>query len=360
VGEFFKDQVVFLGCPLDCDEQLASIEEKRAWSPAPGMVNDPLEAVLALIRDDVPAPRWASLGSLTVPSWLWPLPPAAKKGGVTSAAMVDFIDSDGCREFADQIHRLVAQDVFPAIPCLVAVDHCLAGGPIRAVAERVGSRALTVVILDSHTDAVPMPVLAGAIAYDMATNPSSVYDRSDPLLYNRPDSYNASSFLHHLIAEDVLSPENLYLVGIGDLPDKRVARIEDPRIEGYVGVYKELKSLGAKLITKKDCLLKPSKVKALLTKIKTPYLYISIDLDIGARNASEGVRFLNRQGLDARQILRLALHLAVAIAAGAQLAGIDVTEFNGRKAGGTDPTYRIAADLIKILAFNIRPQAMGR
>jgi arginase family enzyme len=354
VGKFSKDQVVFLGCPLDCDEQHTSIEEKRGWSPGPGLVNDPLEAVLALIRDDVPAHRWASLGSVAVSQWLWPLPPDSEKAAVTAEAVVNFIDEGGCRQFVEQIRQIVAQDVFPAVPCLVAVDHCLAGGQIRAVAQRVGADALSVVVLDSHTDAMPMPVLAGAIAYDMNTNPSSVYDRNDPLLTNRPDSYNASSFVHHLIGDAVVRPENLYLVGIGDLPEKRVSRINDPRINAYVNVYKELGRAGVKLITKQDCLLKPSKVKALLTKVKTPYLYISIDMDIGARNAVEGVRFLNRQGLAAKQILRLASHLAAAIAGGAQLAGMDVTEFNARRAGGTDPTYRIATDLIKVLAFDMK------
>jgi len=354
VGAFAKDHVVFLGCPLDCDEQHASIVEKRTWSPGPGRINDPLDAVLALVQDEVPAQRWTRLGSLPVPQWLWPLPPEHEKEAVTTAAVVDFTDRDGCREFANRIGQIVGQDIFPALPCLVAVDHCLAGGQIRAVAESVGSEALSVVVLDSHTDAMPMPVLAGAIAYDIDTNPASVYDRNDPLLAGRPDSFNASSFVHHLIAEHVLKPENLYLVGIGDLPEKRVARIADPRIAAYVAVYKDLERAGVKLITKQDCLLKPTKVKTLLAKVQTPYLYISIDMDIGARNAVEGVRFVNRQGLAAKQILGLAAHLAASVAGGARLAGLDVTEFNARRAGGTDPTYRLAADLIKALAFGMK------
>lgn len=339
---------------MDCDEQHSGIAEKRDWSPGPGLVNDPLDAVLALLRDEVPDRAWTSLGSLAVPQWLWPLPPDNEKAAVTAEAVVDFMDKGGCREVADRIGQTVAQEVLPALPCLVAVDHCLAGGQLRAVAQSIGADDLSVVVLDSHTDAMPMPVLSGAIAYDIDTNPASVYDRNDPLLANRPDSYNASSFLHHLIDEGTLRPQNLYLVGIGDLPEKRVARIDDPRIAAYVAVYRNLERSGTRMITKQDCLLKPSKVKALLTRINTPYLYISIDMDIGARNALEGVRFLNRQGLAAKQILRLAAHLSQALGRGTRLVGLDVTEFNARRAGGFDPTYRIAADLIKALAFNMK------
>jgi arginase family enzyme len=47
-----------------------------------------------------------------------------------------------------------------------------------------------------------------------------------------------------------------------------------------------------------------------------------------------------------------------------QLAGMDVTEINPRRAGrnfasGQDRTYRIAANLIKRIAFNIQDEVSG-
>jgi arginase family enzyme len=79
-------------------------------------------------------------------------------------------------------------------------------------------------------------------------------------------------------------------------------------------------------------------------------------LDIGARNGIEGVRFLERQGLNERQIYRIVDFLRDLLLKGVQLAGMDLTEINPRKAGrdhhtGEDQTYRIAANIIEKLLW---------
>lgn len=108
------------------------------------------------------------------------------------------------------------------------------------------------------------------------------------------------------------------------------------------------------LLTKNDLLLSPSKTKNILSHIKTSYVYISIDLDIGARNGINAVRFLERQGLNERQIYRIIDLLKDLLSRGVRLAGMDFTEINPRRAGrndstGTDQTYRITANIIKRL-----------
>ena len=100
----------------------------------------------------------------------------------------------GCRETADEVGRFVEEEVLPHIPCLIAVDHCLTGEVYRRVAERHAPEETALVVLDSHTVAAPMSILAPAIQYDAETNPDSVHDPEDPLLYGRPDSYNAGLF----------------------------------------------------------------------------------------------------------------------------------------------------------------------
>jgi arginase family enzyme len=109
-------------------------------------------------------------------------------------------------------------------------------------------------------------------------------------------------------------------------------------------------------LTKNDFLISPSKIKNILNHIKSPYVYISIDLDIGARNGIEGVRFLERQGLNERQIYRIVDSLKSLLSNKVQLAGMDLTEINPRRAGGRhltgeDQTYRIAANVIKKLLW---------
>jgi arginase family enzyme len=158
------------------------------------------------------------------------------------------------------------------------------------------------------------------------------------------------------LAEEVLKPQNLYLLGISDYPPKHAFRIKDPRIERYVSHFSELKRRGVTILTKNDFLVSPSKMNHILNHIKSRYVYLSIDLDIGARNGIEGVRFLERQGLNEKQIYRIIEAFKGLLSHGVQLVGMDITEINPRKAGrihseGKDQTYRIAANIIKIL-FN--------
>jgi arginase family enzyme len=127
--------------------------------------------------------------------------------------------------------------------------------------------------------------------------------------------------------------------------------LKDERIRDYVAFYQELKSAGVTLITKEEIVGSPARVRRILEAIRTPYLYISVDMDIGARNALEGVRFLDRLGLDEPQILRLADYLSDLLRRGVQLAGLDLTEFNPRRAG-RDRTYLLAARIIQKLLLS--------
>jgi arginase family enzyme len=353
-----KQKVVLFGCPLDCDEKHDAIEEKQAGTVLSGTTDDPFDTILDLIRQEVPAELWDAKGSIPVPSWLRPLPQGQDRLKLVVDEFIRFMDEDGCRQTAAEVDEFVTRQVLPDIPCMVAVDHALSGGGFKALARHLGEENIALIIVDSHTDAVPMPLMAEAIQYDIDTNPNSIYDRNDPFLYDRPDSYNASSFVHHLLEEQILAPANLYLIGISDYPEKRALRLKDPRIANYTGIWSGLKRRGAKVITKDECLTKPSKLKVLLRNIKTPYLYVSIDMDIGARNALEGVRFRNWKGLAEKQIYKVIDLICDSVSKDIQLAGMDITEINPRRAGsrfasGQDRTYRIATNLIKRVAFNL-------
>jgi arginase family enzyme len=350
-------EITLFGCPFDCDEKHDAVVEKQTGAGMNRMNDDPLEAVADILRTLVPEERWHRGGVIEVPPWLRPQPPADAMPQVDTAAFVAFIDRDGCRDMAARVEHFVRDTILPGIPCMVAVDHCLTGGVIRALAAHYGKENLTTVVLDSHTDAVPMSVLSAAVQYDIDTNPDSPHFKDDPFLYNRTESYNASSFIHHLLEEQVILPGNLMILGASDLPQKRAARIKDRRIADYVDVFGRLKRKGVKLVGKKDCQTKPTKVKNLFRQIKTPYVYVSIDMDIGSRNAVEAVRFRDWKGLSANQIYGLAAALTGRLGKGLELVGMDVTEFNARRAGqpgaaGFDQTYEIAAELIKRIAFH--------
>ena len=349
-------KVVFFGCPLDGDERHESIQEKLSLMGTQGSIDDPYEGIMEIIRREVESELWAEKGSMNVPSWLRPIPSLADKESMTTEAFVDFVDHGGFETYAQQVGDFIGTHVFPDIPCMLAVDHSLTGGAFKKLVELYEPEDISLIVLDSHTDAIPMSVMAGMIQYDIDTNPDTVHDRDDPFLYDRRDSYNASSFLYYLLAEGVLKPQNLYLIGISDYPPKHAFRIKDPRIEDYVNIFSELKRRSVTILTKNDLLISPSKIKNVLSHVKSPYVYISVDLDIGARNGVEGVRFLERQGLNERQIYRLVDLLRGLLSKGIRLAGIDLTEINPRKAGsrystGEDKTYQIAANIVRRLLW---------
>jgi arginase family enzyme len=354
-----EKKVIFFGCPLDSDERDESVREKLSCMGPPGQTgDDPYPFVMEYTRKEVDPRLWEEIGSLTVPEWLRPVPPPTEKGHMRAESFVAFIDNDGCRAFAEMLAEHVVGEIYPHIPCMLAVDHSLTGGVFKQLMEHYRPEDTTLVILDSHTDAIPASLLSGAIQYDMETNPNSVYDPSDPFLKNRPESYNASSFIWHLLEAGRVAPSNLYIIGISDYPPKRSFRIKDERIKHYVGLYSGLKRRGATLITKSDLLSSPSKVRATLGSIKTPHLYLSIDMDIGAGNALDGVRFKNWRGLNEQQIYGIVGLLKEILSKRTGLIGMDLTEFNPRKAGPSpispdDRTYRIAANLIRKLCFGL-------
>ncbi len=349
-------KIVFFGCPLDSDERDESIQEKHAFMGSGQEDNDPYQFIMEFIRKEVDNRLWEEIGSLDVPEWLRPVPPLSEKEHIITDNFVAFIDDNGCRTFSKMIGEHIITEIFPDIPCMLTVDHALTGGVFQKLAELYGHEGISLVVLDSHTDAIPASLLSGAIRYDIETNPNSFHNPNDPFLKNRSESYNASSFLYFLLEEGVIEPKNLFIIGISDYPPKRSFRIKDQRIKRYVGIYSGLKNKGVKILTKKDLLTNPSKIRAILNRIETPYVYISIDMDIGARNALDGVRFRNWQGLNEKQIYIIIEYLRQALSQGLQLAGMDLTEINPRRANSSaasdqDRTYRIASNLIKKICF---------
>jgi len=351
-------KLVLFGCPFDCDEKFDSIQEKRNGLWTMGKSDDPFDEVMTFIRSEVQPDLWAELGSVDIPTWLRPKPGGEDLLKLSTENFIAFIDADGCRRIAGDVACWVSRKILPDIPCMIGIDHSLTGGVYQSLTEVYGRDNLSLIVIDSHTDAIPMSVLSGAIQYDMDTNPGSVHDPRDPFLYNRPDSYNASSFIQHMAAEGTINLKNLYILGVSDYPEKKSFRIKDPRISGYTGAYADLKRRGAKIVTKKECMLSPQRLKTLLQMISTPYVYVSIDMDIGAMNAVEGVRFRNWTGLSEPQIYKLADMLKTLFTRKIQLAGMDIMEIDPRRAGeyypaGRDQTFRIAANLIKKVGFGL-------
>lgn len=344
-------KIAFLGAALDPDEREPALAEKLASLGA--TPPSPYQAVMAHIRREADPASFRELGEAPAPAWLTPCPDPAQAKELSLEAMVGFIDGDGCRRAAEEVGALAATAGEDA-PCLIAVDHSLAGGVIAGLSRRLGPENLSVVVLDAHTDAIPMSAVAGAVAYDLARNPESLYDPHDPFLRGRPDSYNASSFLGCLLDEGAVLPRNLYLLGVADWPPKKALRIKDPRMKAYTGAYARLPRMGVGVATRSDLATGGAKPTALLKRIQTPYVYVSLDLDVGAGEAVEAVRFNDRRGLNRAGLIRLARSLRGLIEHGPALAGLDLSELNPRHPGREDAA-RLGADLIEIIALGQEP-----
>ena len=354
MGQKETNKIVVFGCCLDCDERYDAVQEKIQVASRGLVPDDPYYWIVELLAEDVSQGIVEARGSIEVEPWLRPVPPSEALHHVTVENFVKFIDEENSLYYINRVEQWVSS-IYPQVPCLIGVDHSLTMGAVSALARKVGTDNITLIVLDSHTDAIPMSILSDLISYDIDTNPSTVFDQTDPFLKNRPDSCNSSTFLDRILANNLVRPENLVLLGICDEPPKRSFRIKDARVKQFVQFFLNMKRKGIKLLPKKEILRSPSKLKAILHSIKTPYVYLSIDMDIGARNALNGVRFLNRQGINEKQIYSILDHIENIVLESVELIGFDVMEFNPRKANsefsqGKDRTYEIAKNIVHRLA----------
>ncbi|MGC9029404.1 MAG: arginase family protein [Desulfomonilaceae bacterium] len=351
-----KKIVAFFGCALDPDERDEAILEKRLLSEGDATTGAPYTEIMTLLRRELNSEGWIDMGILEVPLWLSPLPPEDAKKDIKLENFVSFIDQNGCWDFAKAVGDFATGGIFPDIPCMIGIDHSLSGGLLAAAVSYYHPESISYIVLDSHIDSLPTCVMAEAVEYDIRTNPNSVHNPFDPFLKNRPDSYNAGSFIFYLLTENIIVPDNLFLLGVSDYPPRSAFRLKDKRIQRYVSFYSSLKEAGVNILTKKELLHGTSCLRRVLERVKTKYVHISIDMDIGARNALTGVRFQNYRGISEIQIYKIAKCLRELLDQGKQLVGLDLMEFNPRRvahvpSGVEDSTYRIACNLIKAILF---------
>ncbi|MHC1586686.1 MAG: arginase family protein [Candidatus Hecatellaceae archaeon] len=342
---------VFIDAPLDVEERESRIVEKRNYmlSGYRGIpYRSPYDGVMAELKPKIKIPH-REHREFEVEPWLHPTPDPAYLDMVTLENFIVFIDADGCREYADKLTKLVSEQVLPGVPVLLGVDHSLSGGVVKALSRERGGENLTLLVLDSHFDVVTPTVRCGLIQYDLETNPETVFSPFDPFIRARPDSYNADSYLYYLVREHVIPPENLIVVGVSDEPPEHFRRVEDPRVKRFIEHYYSLVEEGATLITKKDVKTKFVKVRETLENVKTPYLYVSVDIDVGANSALHGARFLNCQGLSLGEINNI-VHEVLRLLGRVKLLGLDLLETDVYRAGTVvqgrkDRTYEIEAEL---------------
>ncbi len=331
--------IQLLGAAVDVLDEPQKIELKQAYMAAlaegrmpEGLPLDPYDAIVPLLVDKC-GDRVRPAGKLNIPGWLTPRPSVDDSPLVTPDRYRAFIDRETIATYSEQCAQWVRNLYPPDIPGLIAVDHALSAGPLTALAEQPGSDNLTVVILDSHFDAIPAPLRA-------------------PPGVTVPDSglRNCGSFLAALLEEEIIVPENLFVVGAADMPRKGVT-------QDYADAYNAWLDKGVTVIAPEE---RPEtlsrRLEVMLKNHPAQYLYVSLDADVGACNGMGAVRFMDHVGLDSATVMSLAQTLNRRLMSGAvTLAGLDVAEVDVHllglpdASGAIDQTDVMCANFVQTL-----------
>jgi hypothetical protein len=142
------------------------------------------------------------------------------------------------------------------------------------------------------------------------------------------DHLCCGNFWSYLIETGRLLPRNLSLVGVADYPT------QDGKSAGqklYRDNYLAFEKAGVSFFPlagfEGDCI---SRLTSFLNgAVKTSYLYLSIDLDVGSYRSVLAARYMDWPGLSSKDLLQIARQIrAVSAKKRAYLAGLDFMEFN--------------------------------
>jgi arginase family enzyme len=348
------------GASLDPLDAIERVEMKRAYTSAisegidiqPNFL-DPYEGVCSANSDlfDVLCER---AGKVPIETWLAPKPEPQDLSKVTSDNYKVFLENNGCYQYSAAAGQFL-DAILPNPFVMIGVDHSQTGGIVRRLSMEYGSDQISLVVLDAHTDMFDFNLLY-AIQGELLRK-QGFGDRLPRTLYTN-DFYGCGSFLRSLIDEGAILPGNLFLIGVTDHPDRHAGSSEDPEIMRYIDAYDSILRRGIRVVPKADVESSIERVPEMLSAINTPYVYLSIDMDVGAFLTTCAVRFLNIVGIAEDCLYRVVKTVKdVVNQKNARLIGMDLMELDVHYAGYViagerDRSYEIAGNLIRMLAAN--------
>ncbi|MHA1385320.1 MAG: arginase family protein, partial [Candidatus Helarchaeota archaeon] len=322
---------------------------------------DPYDAFIENSKE-LKRPIFAKIGKFPVESWLRPIPDLEDIQFINPLDFRIFLDSNGCKEYSDEMGKFIEERVLPDIPLMIGADHSLTGGVLKALSKKYGSENITLIILDGHFDGIPTHLRLNLAKYskehkeEMAVLFPDLVDSVNDYT-EIPQSYNCGTFLYHLLEDQIIKPENLIVFGVMDYPRDDFKDINDSRVKDYVDFYHSYEKKGVKIIPNsknyKDML---KRFRIALEKIKTKYVYISVDVDISSLNAVLAARFMEFIGIDEECMNNVADLLKNLInSKKVELIGLDLTEIevhflNAKlKSGKIDKTLEIMDKFLEII-----------
>ncbi len=323
------EKLGFFGCALDPDERELSIkrkikyisENRKSKHSTPYAAMSELVGLLGL--------NFEKKGEIEVETWLKPFPTRSDLVFMTVPNFVSFIDTGGCREYAEKVYQFTKKKIFPDTPFLVGVDHSLTGGVLKALSEKYGRENLGLVVIDSHFDGISLPVRCDMILYADEKSDSSTSIGSDHYLWSRNDSYNTESFIKFLIKDGIILPKNVICAGVSNYPSEKTFGFNDSRVKRYLAEFLNVENQGLTIITKDDLRKDPSILCKAFDKLDLKRVYVSIDMDIGANASFEGVRFADGYiGMSPKEILKIADDIRESFTDKGAIAGLDFMEID--------------------------------
>jgi arginase family enzyme len=231
---------------------------------------------------------------------------------------------------------------------------------ISALAKRYSPEMLSIAVLDRHFDAIPLSLRMDGLFRSTpgVTHPSLVplreKGRPQPWNVNGLDQYCCGNFWAYLIDAGIVLPEHLLFIGVSDYPSPQI----DPKWQRLRECYLGFEERGCGFFPswKFDGSYAKSLTQFIYKKVKTPYVYVSLDLDVGAYHCINAARYMDGLGISRENLL----DIARIIAEGSQngnfmLVGFDIMEFNihflgiETADGGKDLTLPLVHDFIKTL-----------
>jgi arginase family enzyme len=294
-------------------------------------------------------------GKFPIPSWLGPRPHASDLHLVNAKNLQQFVANGGLLETMKEVRDFVERNIFPAFPIMVGIDHSTTGGVVSALAKRYGPEMISIVVLDRHFDAIPLSLRMASLS-----QVTSGFDKNRNLPSGGVpdvDQYCCGNFWYYLIKAGIVLPENLLFLGVADYPSHQI----DPKWQRFRERYLGFEERGCSFfpLGKFDGWYIDSLTKFLNDKITTPYVYVSLDLDVGAYQCINAARYMDGPGISKQNILDIACIIADGSRNGSfMLVGFDIMEFNmhflGIKTaeGIEDSTLFLVQNFIKALTFS--------
>ncbi|MFX1398933.1 MAG: arginase family protein [Promethearchaeota archaeon] len=363
-----KEKIKIFGASLDASDLPLNLKMKLSYlnqllnnePPIPNYL-DPYDGVLELSKI-VSDNKFVKLGKLPIPSWLTPKPTIEDLSLINQAEYQKITKKGIIKKYAENIRDFVIEKIIPDIPLMIGVDHSLTGGVLKALSNHYGYENILVIILDAHFDGIPTNIALEITSF-FKDHPNEI----NPLLFGTnsftqdfsdlENTYNCASFLHYLIEDKIIAPENLVVFGCQDYPQEDFRSKRDERVQNFIKFFDSMEEKGVNIVPKSEIKKMIDMLKLILENIDRPYIYLSFDIDIGGFKDIYAMRFKDAIGINMEEIIQTVRILKEYMDKNnTKLVGFDIMEIDTYllnryfpKTGKKDLTIDIVDQYINIL-----------